>query len=148
MNRAETKGADNDTEAMQPTLIPTDRYTSAEWMAKENEKVWPYSWQIACSVDHVAEPGDFFEYRVGWLSLLIVRGDDGVLDYSVTLALPALSEDGWVLAEAGRGLDTSPSEEALGVYALIAPEYSPIGFTNPVLLDVDGDGAWTAPGLP
>ena len=27
-------------------------------------------WQIACTVDHVAEPGDFFEYRVGPLSVL------------------------------------------------------------------------------
>ena len=45
----------------------------------ENEKVWPKVWQIACSVDHVAEPGDFYEYRAGWLSILIVRGHDGEL---------------------------------------------------------------------
>ena len=37
------------------------------------------SWQIACTVDHVAEPGDYFEYRVGPYSVLIVRGDDGEL---------------------------------------------------------------------
>ncbi len=41
--------------------------------------MWPKAWQIACSVDHVAEPGDFYEYRAGWLSILVVRGDDGVL---------------------------------------------------------------------
>jgi len=34
---------------------------------------------VACTVDHVAGPGDYFEYRVGWLSILIVRGDDGEL---------------------------------------------------------------------
>ena len=26
--------------------------------------MWPRVWQIACSVDHVAEPGDYYEYRV------------------------------------------------------------------------------------
>ena len=36
-------------------------------------------WQLACSLDHVAGPGDFFEHRVGMLSVLVVRGDDGKL---------------------------------------------------------------------
>jgi choline monooxygenase len=36
-------------------------------------------WQVACMVDHVAEPGDYFEYRCGRYSVLIVRGDDGTL---------------------------------------------------------------------
>jgi choline monooxygenase len=62
-----------------PTLVPVDRYISPQWAAIEAEKVWPHAWQIACSVDHVAEPGDFYEYRCGWLSILIVRGDDGEL---------------------------------------------------------------------
>ena len=39
-----------------PTRVPVDRYISPEWMAIENEKVWPRAWQPACSVDHVAEP--------------------------------------------------------------------------------------------
>lgn len=62
-----------------PTLVPVERYVSPEWMALENERVWPKVWQIACSVDHVAEPGDFYEYTAGWLSILVVRGDDGRL---------------------------------------------------------------------
>src|SRR5438270_5758831 len=62
-----------------PTLVPVERYISPEWMAIENERVWPRVWQVACSVDHVAEPGDFYEYRAGWLSIIIVRGDDGKL---------------------------------------------------------------------
>ena len=41
--------------------------------------MWPKAWQLACTVDHVANPGDWHEYRVGRLSVLIVRGDDGVL---------------------------------------------------------------------
>ena len=62
-----------------PTQVPAARYWSPEFAALENDNVWPRVWQIACSVDHVAEPGDYFEYRVGWLSALIVRGRDGVL---------------------------------------------------------------------
>ena len=62
-----------------PTLIPADRYTSPAWMALENERLWPRVWQVACSVDHVAEPGDFYEYRAGWLSVVIVRTDKGAL---------------------------------------------------------------------
>jgi choline monooxygenase len=62
-----------------PTLVPVDRYISPEWKAVEDAKVWPKVWQVACSVDHVAEPGDFYEYRCGWISILVVRGQDGVL---------------------------------------------------------------------
>ena len=62
-----------------PVRIPADRYTSPEFAAREHERVWPRVWQIACSVDHVSEPGDFFEYRVGSYSVLIVRGRDGAL---------------------------------------------------------------------
>jgi len=62
-----------------PTLVPVERYISPEWMAIENERVWPKVWQVACSVDHVAEPGDFYEYTAGWLSILVVRADDGEL---------------------------------------------------------------------
>ena len=56
-----------------------DRYTSQAVAERELERLWPRVWQIACSVDHVAEPGDWFEHRCGPLSVLIVRGDDGEL---------------------------------------------------------------------
>jgi phenylpropionate dioxygenase-like ring-hydroxylating dioxygenase large terminal subunit len=41
--------------------------------------MWPRVWVVACSVDHVADPGDYFEYRIGQYSVLLVRGDDGSL---------------------------------------------------------------------
>jgi len=62
-----------------PTRIPASRYTSREFALLEHERVWPRVWQIACSVDHVSQPGDFFEYRVGRYSVIIVRGRDGEL---------------------------------------------------------------------
>ncbi|MYA85025.1 MAG: aromatic ring-hydroxylating dioxygenase subunit alpha [Acidimicrobiaceae bacterium] len=41
--------------------------------------MWPRVWHVACTVDHVANPGDWFEHRLGRYSVLLVRGDDGVL---------------------------------------------------------------------
>jgi choline monooxygenase len=62
-----------------PVAIPTSRYFSPEFARLERERLWPRVWQMACSLDHVANPGDFHEYRVGDLSVLLVRGDDGEL---------------------------------------------------------------------
>ncbi len=62
-----------------PVRVPTSRYTSPEWATLEEQRLWPHVWQLACTADHVAAPGDFFEHRVGRLSVLIVRGDDGEL---------------------------------------------------------------------
>jgi choline monooxygenase len=62
-----------------PTLVPAERYYSPAFAQLEVERMWPKVWQVACTVDHVAEPGDYFEYRCGPYSILIVRGDDGTL---------------------------------------------------------------------
>ena len=59
--------------------MAVDRYLSPDFAALEEQRLWPNVWQIACTVDHVAEPGDYFEYRAGPYSVLIVRGDDGEL---------------------------------------------------------------------
>lgn len=62
-----------------PTLVPAERYYSPAFAELEVQRLWPKVWQLACTVDHVAEPGDYFEYRCGPYSVLIVRGDDGTL---------------------------------------------------------------------
>src|SRR5207237_9824739 len=62
-----------------PPLVPKDRYISPEFAALELERMWPRVWQIACALDHVSGAGDFFEYRVGPFSVVVVRGDDGEL---------------------------------------------------------------------
>ena len=66
-------------DAQTPVQVPTSRYTAPEWARLEEQRLWPGVWQLACSLDHVAAPGDFFEHRIGWLSVLVVRGDDGEL---------------------------------------------------------------------
>ena len=62
-----------------PTLVPTERYYSAAFAALKIERMWPKVWQLACMVDHIAESGDYVEYRCGPYGALVVRGDDGVL---------------------------------------------------------------------
>jgi len=59
--------------------IPAQRYTSSTFAALERERLWPRVWQLACSLDHVANAGEYHEVRIGDLSVLVVRGDDGVL---------------------------------------------------------------------
>lgn len=67
------------TPPQRPTLVPAKRYYSAAFAQLEAERMWPKVWQLACTIDHVAEPGDYFEYRCGSYSVLIVRDDDGTL---------------------------------------------------------------------
>ncbi|HEU5302465.1 MAG TPA: aromatic ring-hydroxylating dioxygenase subunit alpha [Acidimicrobiia bacterium] len=62
-----------------PVRVPAERYTSPEWAAREAELLWPRVWQVACTVDHVRAPGDWFEYTCGPLSVLVVRDGDGAL---------------------------------------------------------------------
>ena len=62
-----------------PTLVPAERYYSKDFARLEAERMWPRVWQVACTVDHVAEPGDYFEYRCGPFSVLIVRDEDNEL---------------------------------------------------------------------
>jgi hypothetical protein len=37
---------------------------------------------------------------------------------------------------------------AEGIYTAIVPGSAPLAFTNPIFVDGDGDGSWTASGLP
>ncbi|KAA0107724.1 SRPBCC family protein [Mycolicibacterium sp. P1-5] len=62
-----------------PTRVPAARYHSPDFARLEEQDMWPRVWQVACTVDHVAEPGDYFEYRCGPYSVLIVRDDNGLL---------------------------------------------------------------------
>ena len=48
-----------------PFRVPSVRYTSPGWAELEAQRLWPRVWQMAGTVDHLAEPGDWFEYQVG-----------------------------------------------------------------------------------
>ncbi len=62
--------------------IPIDRYFSREWHEREVEKIWRKTWQLACRVEDIPEPGDQINYDIVHDSLLIVRtGDGGIKAY-------------------------------------------------------------------
>jgi hypothetical protein len=84
-------------------------------------------------------------------------------------SLPMPAGDAWIVVEAGMAQDLPPDTDGDGLPDLpdadlpgrpakvtddrfdleaIAPGVWPVAFTNPFLLDSDGDGKWQAPGLP
>jgi nitrite reductase/ring-hydroxylating ferredoxin subunit len=67
------------TRRRQPVKVPSYRYISPDFAARELRDLWPRVWQLAGTVDQAPNPGDFFEYRVEPYSVLIVRGADGNL---------------------------------------------------------------------
>jgi choline monooxygenase len=62
-----------------PVRIPVHRYTSPEFARLEAERLWPSVWQLAGTIDQAAAPGDWFEHRLGHLSVLVLRDDRGQL---------------------------------------------------------------------
>jgi hypothetical protein len=73
------------------------------------------------------------------------RNADGTLDLFTSWPVATTGADQWVIAEAGWPLDQGYPDDptVLGTYALVVPEYLPLGFTNPIFIDGDGDGSWT-----
>src|SRR6201987_4685464 len=57
-------------------LIAKERYTSQEFLNRELDKMWSKVWQIACLDSDIPNPGDYYEYRIGLESILVVRGLD------------------------------------------------------------------------
>ncbi|MEP3051480.1 MAG: aromatic ring-hydroxylating dioxygenase subunit alpha [Erythrobacter sp.] len=55
--------------------ITGDRYTSAEFMELEWDKVWTRSWLIAGLEEQLPNPGDRFTYEIGRESILVTRSD-------------------------------------------------------------------------
>ncbi|MGW0160897.1 aromatic ring-hydroxylating oxygenase subunit alpha [Mycobacterium sp. NPDC003323] len=59
--------------------IPTDRYTSTDFVARERDGIWMRVWQVVGRADDLAEAGDFTEYRIFDQSFVVMRGNDGTL---------------------------------------------------------------------
>ncbi|WP_419930773.1 aromatic ring-hydroxylating oxygenase subunit alpha [Candidatus Poriferisodalis sp.] len=52
-------------------------YLSTAYAEQEVRHVWGKTWQWACHVDHIREPGDYCVYDVGPYSALVVRAPSG-----------------------------------------------------------------------
>jgi phenylpropionate dioxygenase-like ring-hydroxylating dioxygenase large terminal subunit len=80
-----------DTRAVPPSLtdhsyapqgaadVPKSRYTSPAFAELENRYMWTSTWQMACTVDEVARPGDHVVYDVADQSLIVVRTNSGAV---------------------------------------------------------------------
>ena len=60
-------------DADQDRLFPKNRYICKDWLQKEYDLLWPRVWQWVCREEEIPEIGDFYEYRIGDQSFLIVR---------------------------------------------------------------------------
>ncbi len=59
--------------------IPARFYFDPEVVALEKEHLWKRVWQFACRTEAVRNPGDTAVYDIADLSIVVVRGSDGVL---------------------------------------------------------------------
>lgn len=60
-------------------VLPKEAYTSEEYLAAENRRLFSMSWMFATFVRHVAEPGDVVPANIQGVPIFIVRGEDGRL---------------------------------------------------------------------
>ncbi|MCH2173885.1 aromatic ring-hydroxylating dioxygenase subunit alpha [Myxococcota bacterium] len=60
-------------------FLPRSRFVSRDFLALENERLWPRVWQVVCREADLPQAGDWLEYEVADLSALVVRQSDGSL---------------------------------------------------------------------
>src|SRR4051794_3318237 len=57
-------------------LIPKERYTSAQFMKLEWERMWTRTWMIGGRLEVIPEAGDWLSHDIGTESLIFVRQPD------------------------------------------------------------------------
>jgi phenylpropionate dioxygenase-like ring-hydroxylating dioxygenase large terminal subunit len=60
----------------EPDRVPAERYFDPAFAELEDRYLWPRTWQMACRLEELPDPGDYVEYTVGDQSILLVRTDD------------------------------------------------------------------------
>lgn len=60
-------------------FVPVADYISKDFLARENERLWPRVWLMACREEEVAAPGSYHVFDVVRDSILVVRQPDGAL---------------------------------------------------------------------
>ncbi len=59
----------------EPDRVPVERYFDRAFADLERRYLWARSWQMACRLEELPDPGDYVEYVVGDQSVLLVRTD-------------------------------------------------------------------------
>jgi phenylpropionate dioxygenase-like ring-hydroxylating dioxygenase large terminal subunit len=79
--------------------VPKQRYTSAEFAAREWERMWTKVWLLAGRASDIPEPGDYLTFEIGPESILVIRQPDG----SIGARFNVCMHRGNRLREPGRG---------------------------------------------
>ncbi|HWE57276.1 MAG TPA: aromatic ring-hydroxylating dioxygenase subunit alpha [Acidimicrobiales bacterium] len=61
------------------TAVPAPRYYDRGFAQLEAERMWSRTWQMACRLEEIPDPGDFSEYTIGDQSVMVVRVDAGTI---------------------------------------------------------------------
>jgi len=62
---------------VRPDYVPVSDYISKEFLALENERVWPRVWLMACREEDLPEKGSYYVFDVVRDSILLVRQASG-----------------------------------------------------------------------
>ena len=62
-----------DMRPVEPALIPIEAYTSPEYAARENDRLWCKVWQQACREEEIPDVGDYVTYDIVDESIIVVR---------------------------------------------------------------------------
>jgi phenylpropionate dioxygenase-like ring-hydroxylating dioxygenase large terminal subunit len=60
--------------------LPAGWYSDSAILALERERIFKRTWQYACVLNQVREPGDYFATRAGHIPVVLVRDQDGALN--------------------------------------------------------------------
>ena len=71
--------------------VPVERYFDPAFAELERRHLWPRTWQMACRLEEIPEPGDYTEYAIADQSVLVVWEVLGHLD--LLLDAGAVSEE-------------------------------------------------------
>jgi nitrite reductase/ring-hydroxylating ferredoxin subunit len=77
----EVKVGDGRTHAanVRPDFVPREHFLSRDFLQRENEKLWPRVWQLACREEELASPGSFVTYDIIEETITLVRTEDGAI---------------------------------------------------------------------
>ena len=59
-----------------PDRVPKERYYDPDFYRLESELLWPRTWQMACRLEEIPQPGDYAEYEILDQSVIVVRTED------------------------------------------------------------------------
>lgn len=117
-----------------------DTVTVKDGKVNLNIKVSAAPW-VPLDVIHIYANGELLEDIEAGPQSEIVR-----LDRSVALTF---ERDTWLVIEATTRADPESGEPSRpgGLYDIVAPGFAPLAFTNPIFVDVDGNGRFDPPGI-